>query len=41
MLDMVMVEMMMKMMEERMTRLVEDVRKVRQDTLEVSSMLAR
>ena len=38
---MVMVEMMMKMMEERMTRLVEDVRKVRQDTLEVSSMLAR
>ena len=38
---MVMVEMMMKMMEERMTRVVEDVRKVRQDTLEVSSMLAR
>ena len=38
---MVMVEMMMKMMEERMTRLVEDVRKARQDTLEVSSMLAR
>ena len=38
---MVMVEMMMKMMEERMTRLVEDVRRVRQDTLEVSSMLAR
>ena len=38
---MVMVEMMMKMMEETMTRLVEDVRRVRQDTLEVSSMLAR